>query len=96
VDREAHRRAALGLIHARMEALIRAPYDSILSLTENNLPLDDIVCTRHTTVTHVDDPQDGTGGADADTVDYKEITVAVSWSQGGRTNNLSAETVVAP
>jgi len=96
VDREAHRRAALGMISTRMEEVIRAPYDSILSVTESNLSMDDIVCTRTTDVTYVDDPQDGVGGADTDSLDYKQVIVTVSWSTGGQSNSLSAETMVSP
>jgi len=47
-------------------------------------------------VTYVDDPQDGVGDADTDSLDYKQVIVTVSWSTGGQSNSLSAETKVSP
>ena len=97
VNREAHRRAAVGLVRARMEELVREPYDSVVSISESGLSLDDIVCSRVTRVSYVDDPGDGLGADDSDdSLDYKEVTVVVLWTEGSRTDSLSMETVIAP
>ncbi len=97
VNREAHRRAAVGLARGRMEELVREPYDSVVSGSETGLSLDDIVCSRVTRVRYVDDPGDGLGADDSDdSLDYKEVTVVVLWTEGSRTDSLSMETVIAP
>jgi len=96
VDRGVHQRAAFEMAYARLEALSSAPYDSIASLTENSVSLDDIVCTRVTKVTYVDDPLDGTGAGDSDAQDYKQITVSVYWTEAGRTQSVDMATLVTP
>jgi len=96
VDRGVHQRAAFGLAHARLEDVIRAPYDSVTSLSEIDLSLGDIVCTRTTAVTYVDDPQDGTGAADTDSNDYKQVVVTVSWAEGGSSRSFTMDTMIAP
>ena len=51
---------------------------------------------RSTTITYVDDAADGTGGSDADsdTVDYKSITVKITWNDG-TADSVSLDTKVS-
>ena len=89
--REKMRRSAVTQAQLRMESLLKLEYTAITAdsnETATPVTLAKITGSRNTTITTVDDAADGLGGsdADADTVDYKNITVDVTWSDG---NNQS-------
>ena len=92
VGREKLKRLAFAQAHQRMEALLELDYTAITAdSNETATPVTLATRTglRNTAVTEVDDPADGLGGgdADADSLDYKSITVDITWNDG---NNKSA------
>ena len=95
--RENMRRLAVAEAQQRMEVLLDLDYTAITAdsnETATPVTLAKITGSRNTTITTVDDAADGLGGSDADsdTVDYKNITVAVNWSDG---NNQSVDFIAA-
>ena len=97
INVQGHRRAALERAQQRLEELLASSYDSVAAKTEHDFPLDNILCTRTTTVTAVDDSADGLGAADTSgTEDYRNVTVTVSWTERGRTDSVALETLIAP
>ncbi len=90
--REKIKRLAFAAAHQRMEALLALDYIAITA-DSNEVAIPVTLATkaasRNTTVTVVDDATDGLGGSDADseTVDYKSITIEITWNDG---NNKSA------
>ncbi len=79
----------LAIVDARqkMESVATLGYNQVSSaLNESGVPvvLGTITGSRTTTITEVDDPADGVGANDADgvLVDYKKITVQISWNDG--------------
>lgn len=62
------------------------------------IPLNQTTYTRRTFITYVDDPADGTGGADTNaiTADYKKIKVELSWTLKGRDMSYAIVSTVAP
>jgi hypothetical protein len=89
--REKMRRIATAAAEQRMETLMLLDYTDISAdSNETNTPvvLEGRTGYRSTTVASVDDALDGTGGSDADgdTVDYKTISIDVSWSDGNSQN----------
>ena len=92
VAREKIKRLAFAAAHQRMETLLALDYTAITAdSNEASTPLTlaTKAASRNTTVTEVDDAADGLGGSDADseTVDYKSITIEITWNDG---NNKSA------
>ncbi len=90
--REKIKRLAFAAAHQRMETLLALDYTAITAdSNEASIPvtLATKAASRNTTVTEVDDAADGLGGSDADseTVDYKSITIEITWNDG---NNKSA------
>ncbi len=102
INYQGHRSAALGVAQQGLEEmfadLFASRYDSVLAKTENNLQLDNLLCTRTTTIQAVDDSADGLGASDTDgdTEDYREVTVTVSWNERGRTNSVALQSLIAP
>ena len=92
VAREKIKRLAFAAAQQRMETLLALDYTAITAdsnETATPVTLATRTASRNTTVTEVDDAADGLGGsdADADLVDYKSITVNITWNDG---NNQSA------
>ncbi len=92
VVRDKIKRLAFAAAHQRMETLLALDYTAITAdSNEASIPvtLATKAASRNTTVTEVDDAADGLGGSDADseTVDYKSITIEITWNDG---NNKSA------
>ena len=88
INRFAADRNALAAAQSRMELLSRFPLSaaelSIGTHTGADIELYPGLKVPETwTVSAVDDPADGLGGADTNPVDYKRVTVALSWTQGG-------------
>lgn len=97
----------LSLVSERMEYLKSLPYESlgtvggipsgtiaqVSTTTKNNISY-----TMRTLIKYIDDPADGVGGADTNsiTADSKELKVEVSWTLRGRTRTTFAVTRVAP
>ncbi len=63
------------------------------TVTLNNIPY-----TRRTTIEYVDDPGDGTGASDANsiTVDYKSVRVDVAWASKQGTRHITTVTRIEP
>lgn len=101
------RSGALALANERMELLRSLSYDDVgtaggipsgaVAQTET-ISLNRTVYTRRTLILYVDDPLDGTGGADANgiTTDYKQTKVEVSWAHRGRDEQVSLVTNIVP
>jgi len=88
INRFAADRNALAAVEARVETLSRLPLSSpdltLGAHTGSAIELYPGLHVQETwTVTAVDDPADGVGGADQNPVDYKSVTVALSWNAGG-------------
>lgn len=97
----------VALVTKELEYLRSLPYDSLgtvggipagavpqlATTTLNNIPY-----TVRTLILYRDDPADGSGGADSNsiTADYKEIKVEALWQVRGRSFSTSALTRVAP
>lgn len=97
----------VALVTKQLEYLRSQPYDSLgtvggipagavpqlATTTLNNIPY-----TVRTLILYRDDPADGSGGADSNsiTADYKEIKVEALWQVRGRSFSTSALTRVAP
>ena len=98
INVQGHKRAAVERAQQRLEELYASQYDSVVARTETNLSIGNIFGTRTTTVEAVDDSADFLGGADTDgdTEDYREVTVAVSWTERGKADSVVFETVIAP
>jgi len=82
LNEEQYRRLALLMATDRLENANRYTYSALSdSLTENNtsIMLSDKIGYRTTSVSGIDDPQDGIGGVDTDgiTEDYKNVIVTV-------------------
>ena len=92
INYQGHKRAALELAQQRLEELFASNYDSVVAKTENNLQLDNLLCTRSTTVEAVDDSADGLDGNE----DYRIVTATVSWNERGKTNTVALQTLIAP
>jgi hypothetical protein len=75
-------RFALELARQRIEELKSVSYDEIVPTTENNIQVGNLSGTRTTTVTTI-------------TTGLKEITVAVSWYEKARNNQISLTTLIA-
>ncbi|MCG8608687.1 hypothetical protein MJD09_27330 [bacterium] len=85
--REKMRRLAVAEAQQRMETLVRLAYAAVTTdsnETDTPVLLADITGLRTTTVAEIDDAGDGLGGSDSDgnTVDYKNITVVITWNDG--------------
>ena len=101
INYQGHKSEAVELAQQRLEELFAdlfaSRYDSVVAKTENNLPLDNLLCTRTTTVEAVDDSADGLGAADTDgTEDYRRVTATVSWNERGKTTSVALQTLIAP
>lgn len=105
-----HSKARVGgqsLVSERLEYIKGVSYESlgtvggipsgslaqVSTTTKNNVDY-----TVRTLIRYIDDPADGTGGADTNsiTADSKEIKVEASWTLRGRTRSTFAVTRVAP
>ena len=85
--REKMKRLAMAEAQQTIERVLTWDYiDIVPDSNETSTPvtIGNISGTRTLTIATVDDTADGTGGSDADsdTVDYKSITVDVSWNDG--------------
>ncbi|MBN2602456.1 MAG: hypothetical protein JXR87_10720 [Candidatus Marinimicrobia bacterium] len=94
---EKYQRIALIIAESRLETVRKYSWEILSdSLSESNtsIMLKDVLGTRTTVVTDIDDDFDGTGGSDLDanTVDYKHIEVTVAWAL---TQSLSLETDIS-
>ncbi|MBP9760547.1 MAG: hypothetical protein KBD24_04285 [Candidatus Pacebacteria bacterium] len=96
---------AVFLVNEHMEMIRALPYDSIgtlLGLPSGTIPqLETVVhnghsYTRRTFIQYIDDPADGTGGADTLATDYKRIKIEISYSHRNATNTISVVSTVAP
>jgi len=98
IGRQKTKRLVVTAARDRMEKLIALQYAGVTpDSNETNTPVTvgNTTINRTTTITEVDDAADGLGGADADsdTVDYKLITVAISWNDSAQ--SLSFSTIVS-
>lgn len=97
----------MSLVSSQLEYVRSLPYESLgtvggipagaipqLSTTTRN----NISYTVRTLIIYKDDPADGAGGADTNsiTADYKEVKVEVTWMVRGRSFSTFAVTRVAP
>jgi len=84
------RTGALALAQERIEYLRSLQYDAVGTIggdpsgslaTSESIVLNNIDYTRQTYIVYIDDPKDGSGGADSNGIrdDYKRIKVTVSW-----------------
>ena len=101
------RTGASALALERMEFIRSLDYDSIgtvggdpsgLLATSEAITLNGVPYTRRTVIVYVDDPQDGSGGADSNgiTDDYKRMKVEVSWTGKTGARSVSVASDVAP
>ncbi len=100
------RGGAIALADERMEYVRSLPYTSVGTVggipsgsiaQSETLTLNNVSYTRRTVVEYVDDPKDGTGGADADGVaDYKAVKVDVAWSSRFGTRHITLVTRLEP
>ncbi len=91
VARQKMKRLAVVEAQRRMEDLIALGFTGVVTdsnETNTSVALAALTGTRNTTVALTDDAADGLAGADADgdTLDYKTITVSVSWNDGTAQN----------
>jgi prepilin-type N-terminal cleavage/methylation domain-containing protein len=84
INNSTNYRAAVELARSKIEELEAYPYANIASATETNVPMSGVQATRTTTVTN----------ATLNTSTYKQITVAVAWTQGNLTRNVSVYTII--
>lgn len=86
IHRAKVKRLAVAAAHQRMETLMAMSYASLTTDLNGSATIDlgGTSVTRSTTVTEVDDDADGTGlnDNDANTVDYKMVTIEISWDDG--------------
>lgn len=87
IARQKMKRLAISAARQKMESLLALNYNQLTSaLNESGtvVSLGTVSGSRKTTITELDDPADGLSGNDADgnLVDYKIITVEISWSDG--------------
>ena len=94
------RTGALSLSLERMEYIRSLNYANVGTVggnpsgtlaTSEPITLNGVAYTRRTYIVYVDDPKDGTGGADSNGVtdDYKRVKVEVSW-QGPKISRKSS------
>lgn len=97
----------MALVSKQLEFLRSQPYESlgtIGGIPSGTVPqlattsLNNIPYTVRTLIIYKDDPADGAGGADTNsiTADYKELKVEVTWQVRGRSYTTMALTRVAP
>jgi len=99
IARQKTKRLVVTAAGDRMEKLVALQYAGVTpDSNETNTPVTvgNITGNRTTTITEVDDAADGLSGADADsdTVDYKLITVAMSWNDG-TAKSITFSTIVS-
>ncbi|MEK7530533.1 MAG: carboxypeptidase regulatory-like domain-containing protein [Patescibacteria group bacterium] len=98
---------ALSLLTEKMEIIRSLPYDSLGTvggIPTGSIPqvatssLNNIQYTITTLIQYVDAPEDGTGGADTNTItaDYKLIKIEAFWSVRGSGRTTQLVTRVAP
>lgn len=85
--RQKMKRLAVSAAKERLETILALGFTGVKTdsnETNTSVTLAGITGNRNTTITYVDDSADGTGGSDADsdTVDYKGITVNITWNNG--------------
>ncbi len=99
IARQKIKRVAISAAQRRMESLLALSFSDVTTdsnETDTAVLLGSITALRSTTVTLVDDAADGLSGADsdADTVDFKSITVDLSWNSGGN-REVSYTTIIS-
>ena len=102
IDRYAAARDALAAAEQRMDRLsvlgLKSPGDPDLMPGLHGpfpRPLDgNSTGTEEWTVTWVDDPADGTGGADSNPNDYKQVTVDVRWMSGHLQDHVELSRII--
>ncbi len=102
------RAGAIALANERLEFVRSLPYDSIGTsggipagtlLQSEDVTLNGIRYVRRTVVLYVDDPRDGSGGADSNgvTADFKTVKAEVSWfAKNGGVRKVVLVTRVSP
>ena len=93
------RELALNLANEKIEKVRSTAYTDIASGTlATILGTSETRGNAHFTVSYnvqpVDDPADGTGVADPTPVDYKNVTVTVSWTEPAPASSVSIDTLV--
>ena len=95
--RQKMKRLAVSEAKQRLETFLGLGFHAVVTdsnETGTSVTLAGLTGSRDTTITYVDDAGDGTGGSDADSdiVDYKTITVSISWNDGNsRSISLSTK-----
>ncbi|HEY4519790.1 MAG TPA: hypothetical protein VJH33_02000 [Candidatus Paceibacterota bacterium] len=101
------RSGAVALANEQIEYIRSLPYNAVgvvggdplgtLSQTEN-INQNGVQYTRRTLIVWGDDPKDGVGGADQNTIirDYKAIKIELSWNAGNGVRTLFLVTRASP
>ena len=98
---------AVALANEQLEMLRSLPYDDVGTVSgipsgsipqNESITLNNTVYNRRTFIEYVDDPKDGTGGADSNsiTADYKVAKVEMTWSVHGAAESYSLITNIVP
>lgn len=101
------RAGAIALANERLEFVRSLPYDSIGTVggipagdiaQEESVLLNDVNYTRRTFISWEDDPNDGVGGADSNSIvtDFKSAKVTVSWTVRDGTHTVTLISRVSP
>lgn len=101
------RAGAIALANERLEFVRSLPYDSVgtvggipagaIEQTET-VSLNNVSYTRRTFISWEDDPADGSGGADSNSIltDYKSAKATVSWEMKTGTHTITLVTRISP
>jgi hypothetical protein len=101
------RAGAIALANERLEFIRSLPYTSVGTVggipsgniaQEEGVQLNDVDYMRRTFISWEDDPGDGSGGADSNSVvtDYKAAKVTVSWIVRDRTHTITLISRISP
>lgn len=98
---------AVALANEQLEMLRSLPYDDVGTvsgipagsiLQNESITLNNVAYNRRTFIEYVDDPQDGLGVADSNsiTADYKVAKVEITWTVHGMSESFSLVTNIVP